>query len=123
MPDIQALRALMAGEPHIDLAPQDGWYELDIREFKGGLLVQVWASVAAVTPNLCPKQTADALTWPGMTDPMTHSKADALTSIEPVYLDDHSLFGMNRAVSSTQRRLTSMGNGLLSVVPWTMELY
>lgn len=89
--DSQNLRSLMSGESHVVLGPKGGWYRLDIREFKGGLLIQVWASVAAVAPELCPEQTADGLMWPGTKEPMTHNKADALVSLEIVYLDDRFL--------------------------------
>lgn len=91
LPDSEDLRLLMAGQSHVLLAPTGGWYRLDIREFKGRLLVQVWASVAAVTPELCPEQTAEGLIWPGANEPMTHTKADASVSLEPVYLDDRFL--------------------------------
>lgn len=92
LPDSEALRSLMAGQSHVLLEPNGGWYRLDIREFSGGLLVQVWASVAAVTPQLCPEQRADGLMWPGANEPMTHAKADALVGLEPVvYLDDRFL--------------------------------
>lgn len=91
LPDGPDLRAVMAGEPHVYLAPAGGWYQLDIREFNGALLIQVWASVAAVTPDLCHEQTADGLAWPGVTGPMTHDRADALVGAEPVYLDDRFL--------------------------------
>jgi hypothetical protein len=89
--DGQELRSLMAGKPHVYLAPKDGWYQLDIREFKGGLLVQVWAPVPAVEPELCKEQTANGITWPGMTEPMSHTKADALVGFDAVYLDDRFL--------------------------------
>src|SRR5690606_24325083 len=91
LPDSQELRSLMAGQSHFVLAPSGGWYRLDIREFNGGLLVQVWASVAAVPPEPCPEQTADGLISPGANEPMTHSKADASANLEPVYLDDRFL--------------------------------
>jgi hypothetical protein len=91
LPDSEVLRSLMAGQSHVLFAPTGGWYQLDIREFNGGLLVQVWASVAAVTPELCPEQPADGLMWPGVNEPMTHAKADALVGIELVYLDDRFL--------------------------------
>ena len=81
----------MAGQLHVLLEPEGGWYRLDIREFKNALLVQVWASVAAVTPGGCPEPTAEGLTWPGATEPMTHAKADASTGFEPLYLDDRFL--------------------------------
>lgn len=91
LPDGPDLRAVMAGQSHIYLAPAGGWYQLDIREFDGGLLVQVWASVAAATPDLCPEQTANGLAWPDVAGPMTHHRADALVGGEPVYLDDRFL--------------------------------
>lgn len=91
LPDSQDLRSLMADQSHVLLAPNGGWYRLDIREFNGGLLIQVWASVAAVTPELCPERTADGLMWPGANEPMTHAKSDALVGLEPVYLDDRFL--------------------------------
>lgn len=91
LPDSQELRSLMVGQSNVLLAPNGGWYRLDIREFNGGLLVQVWASVAAVTPELCPERTANGLMWPGVNEPMTHAKADASVGLEPVYLDDRFL--------------------------------
>jgi hypothetical protein len=91
LPDSQELRSLMAGQSQVVLGPDGGWYRLDIREFKDGLLVQVWASIVAVPPELCPEQSADGLRWPGSNEPMTHAKANALVSWEPVYLDDQFL--------------------------------
>ena len=91
LPDGADLRAMMAGETHARLKPNGGWYELDIREHKGGLLIQVWASVVAVAPELSPEQSANGLIWPGVADPMTHDRANALVEIMPVYLDDRFL--------------------------------
>lgn len=94
LPDTQGIRALMKGEPHIVLKPSEGaeWYELDIREHKSGLLLQVWASVEALQPELCPELTADGILWPGNTQPMTHAIANNIMfSHEPVYLDDKFL--------------------------------
>jgi hypothetical protein len=91
LPDNEDIRSIMARESHVCLSPEGGWYQLDIREFKGGLLIQVWASVAAVAPELCTKQTAEDLTWPGMKEPMTHAKADALRTSALIYLDDRFL--------------------------------
>ncbi|MBB3933351.1 hypothetical protein GGR25_004424 [Kaistia hirudinis] len=91
VPDNPELRSIMGGQSHVYLAPAGGWYQLDIREFKGALLVQVWASVAAVTPDLCPVQTADGLAWPGVDGPMTNDRANALVNVETVYLDDRFL--------------------------------
>ncbi|WP_299413524.1 hypothetical protein [uncultured Sulfitobacter sp.] len=89
--DCEDLRALMDGQSHVLIEPENGWFRLDIREFKGGLLVQVWASVVAVAPELSPEQSADGVKWPGASEPMTHDRANALVAAEPVYLDDQFL--------------------------------
>lgn len=91
--DVSELRALMRGQTHVVLHPEEGlaWYELDIREHKGGLLLQLWASVEAVMPELCPEQSAEGIIWPGAAEPMTHARANALLAAEPVYLDDRFL--------------------------------
>ncbi|MGD0764200.1 MAG: hypothetical protein ABR929_13605 [Roseiarcus sp.] len=91
LPDRPELRSLMAGESQVTLKPEGGWCELDIREFKDSLLIQVWATVKAVTPELCPEQSADGLIWPGVNGPVTHDRADALVELTPVYLDDRFL--------------------------------
>lgn len=89
--DTPELRALMKGDKHIDIKPEKGWYELNIREFKGGLLVQVRAIVAAVPPILCPKPSADTLVWPGFAGAMSHDRANALVHMDPVFFDDRFL--------------------------------
>ncbi|CAM3098217.1 Uncharacterised protein [Ectopseudomonas mendocina] len=93
LPDSPEVRAIMGGEPHVLRTPAEGvaWYELDIREHTGGLLLQLWASVEAVMPELCPEQTAEGILWPGDTQPMTHARANALVEHDPVYLDDRFL--------------------------------
>lgn len=93
LPDVPEIRAIMDGEPHVFRKPTDGvaWYELDIREHKGRPLLQLWASVEAVMPELCPEQTAEGIQWPGDTQPMTHARADALVGHDLVYLDDRFL--------------------------------
>ncbi|MET3359784.1 MULTISPECIES: hypothetical protein [Bradyrhizobium] len=93
LPDIPEVRALMDEKPQVVLKPTEGvaWYELDIREHKGGLLLQLWASVEAVRPELCPEQTAEGILWPGDAQPMSHARADALVGHHPVYLDDRFL--------------------------------
>lgn len=93
LPDTPDIRSIMGGKSHVLLKPQKGitWYELDIREHKGGLLLQLWASVEAVTPDLCPEQTAEGILWPGDTQPMIHARANALVERNPIYLDDRFL--------------------------------
>ncbi len=91
--DIPEIRSIMQGKSHILLKPTDGttWYELDIREHKQGFLLQLWASVEAVKPELCPEQTVDEIVWPGDNKPMTHKRANSLNENYSVYLDDRFL--------------------------------
>lgn len=91
--DVPEIRSIMGGESHVVHKPAEGiaWYELDIREHKDGLLLQLWASVEAVMPALCPEQCADGILWPGVDQPMTYDRANALTGHYPVYLDDRFL--------------------------------
>jgi hypothetical protein len=91
LPDGPELRALMNGNGHVLIKPQGGWFELDIREYEGGLLIQVWATVKAVSPELCPEQSANDIVWPDVANPMTHNRADALVGRMPVFLDDKFL--------------------------------
>lgn len=91
LPDHPQIRALMEGKPHIALRPDGSWYDLDIREHNGGLLLQVWAIVHAVEPKLCPAPSAEELVWPGIEGAMTYARANALTATTPVYLDDRFL--------------------------------
>lgn len=93
MADVPEVRAIMEGKSHVVHKPAEGiaWYELDVRENKGGLLLQLWASVEAVVPVLCPEQSADGILWPGFDQPMTYDLANALTGHYPVYLDDRFL--------------------------------
>jgi hypothetical protein len=91
--EVPEIRALMEGRTHVVHKPTEGvkWYELDIREHNGGLLLQLWASVVAVMPELCPEQSAEDILWPGDSQPMTHARANALVEQHPVYLDDRFL--------------------------------
>jgi hypothetical protein len=91
LPDGPGLRALMNGEAHVQLKPEGGWYDLDIREHNDGLLIQVWATVKAVSPKLCPEQSANGITWPDVPGLMTHARADALVDYMPVFLSDKFL--------------------------------
>lgn len=60
LPDEPQLRATMNGEAHVRIHPNNGWYDLDIRELEGGLLIQVWATVKAIPPELCPSRAPTA---------------------------------------------------------------
>jgi hypothetical protein len=91
LPGSAQLRNLMGAQGHVLIKPENGWYELDIREHGGGLLIQVWATVRAISPELCPEQSANGIAWPDVEGPMTHRRADALVGILPVFLDDKFL--------------------------------
>ena len=91
VPNSAGLRAVMKGEAQAQLRPDNGWYDCVIREHKGQLLVQVWAGVVAIAPELSPDQGADGLVWPGVPGAMTRDRADALVEFTPVYLDDRFL--------------------------------
>lgn len=90
-PDIPELRNLMSGTRHISIQPDNSWYNVDIREDQGSLLLQVWASVEAVSCELCPEQTAENVSWPGETDLVTHASADAMLNGHTIYIDDKFL--------------------------------
>ena len=91
VPDSPEFRVLMKDEAHVRLRPHKGWYDCVIQEHKGQLLLQVWASVAAVAPELSPEPGADGLVWPGVPGAMTRDRADALVEFTPIYLDDRFL--------------------------------
>ena len=71
--------------------PARDWYAFDLREHEGKLLLQVWGVVVAVPPDECSLPSADGLVWPGVNGAMTHDRANALTTVTPVYLDDRFL--------------------------------
>jgi len=89
--DTPELRRIMKGERHVEIGGSETWYLLDIREHDGGLLVQLWSKVIAVTPDRCPIPTADGLEWPGIADPMTYKRAEGIFDRHTVYLDDRFL--------------------------------
>lgn len=91
LPDCPDLRSVMDGEDQVRIKPDGGCYDLDIREHRGRLLIQLWASVVAVSPEPSTESNADALVWPGVAGPMTRDRADALRKMADVYLDDRFL--------------------------------
>lgn len=85
------LRSLMNGEPHVNVGSDTNWFELSIQEYQGELLLQVWATVAAVSCALCPERSCDGLMWPGVSGPVTKANANAMAVGPLVYLDDRFL--------------------------------
>lgn len=88
LPDSPELRQLMNGQRHADLKSDLGWYEIDIQEQRGRLLLQVWASVDAVSCEMCPERSADNLLWPGVEGPVTRASANADGDHHVIYLND-----------------------------------
>ncbi|EWS54638.1 MULTISPECIES: hypothetical protein [unclassified Methylibium] len=56
----------MNGQSHVSINADGGWCEVDIQEDDDGLYLQVWATVTAVSCELCAEQRADVLIWPGL---------------------------------------------------------
>jgi hypothetical protein len=77
LPDTPGLRAVMGGQGHFNMRLPGDWCELDLREHEGALLLQVWATVVAVSSERCAVVSADGLVWPG-SGAMTATVADAL---------------------------------------------
>jgi hypothetical protein len=102
--DVPQLRDLMKGESFVSLGEPGGWFDGDIREANGGLLLQIWATVEAISGDLCPQQTADELTWPGIAGKVTRAIAnDIMRDERTVYLDDRFLerYEKNKLYGST----------------------
>ena len=91
VPDTPELRGVMDSAPGALIRPPGDWCEVDIREDDAGLHVQVWATVAAVSCELCAEQSAEGLEWPGLEGPMTHLRANAQLHGGTVYLEDRFL--------------------------------
>ncbi|EGR2554667.1 hypothetical protein DX887_02640 [Vibrio alginolyticus] len=91
--DSPSLRESMNGSTHVVLKPTSGpqWYELDLSEHNGGILLQLWASVEAVRPQLCEELDAEALIWSEGDKPMTFARANTIRDNRCVYLDDRFL--------------------------------
>lgn len=90
-PDLPEIRKLMNGRAHESIGGQDSWFELDIREDDGGLLVQIWAKVFAISPDRCSSVSANGLRWPGIDGEMTKRRAEGIVERHTIYLDDRFL--------------------------------
>ncbi len=90
--DSPQLRKLMNGKKIFSFSNAGSWFDADLRETENGLLLQVTATVVAVSCDLCPKQTADGLQWPGITGPVSRASADDITRKDiVVFLNDKFL--------------------------------
>lgn len=82
------VRSLLASEKYYNKTLGNGWCELDIREHDGRILLQIWASVVAITPELCEEQDVYSLVWPGDTEPMKRERVSSFMQTEYAYVDD-----------------------------------
>lgn len=89
--DSPEVQQLLSGNSHYNKTLGNGWGELDIREVDGKLLLQLWASVAAISPILCSEQDIYSLIWPGDSQPITRKQARDIRSNKYAYLDDRFL--------------------------------
>lgn len=89
--DVPELRAWMNGRRFVELGKPGRWLEGDIREDRDGLLLQVWATVEAVSCELSPEQSAEGLHWPGIKGAVTRFKANDIFNEGTIYLNDRFL--------------------------------
>ena len=89
--DSSEVRQLINGNNHYNEIIGNGWGELDIREVDGKILLQLWASVVAVSPVLCSEQDIYSLIWPDDSQPITPKQVRDIRSNKYAYLDDRFL--------------------------------
>lgn len=85
------LQAWMNGRSFVELGQTSGWLDGDVRLDGGGLLLQVWATVEAVSCQLSPEQTAEGLEWPGIPGVVTSDRANDIFNQGTLFLDDRFL--------------------------------
>ena len=89
--DSPEVQQLLSGNSHYNKTLGNGWGELDIREVDGKLLLQLWASVVAISPVLCSEQDIYSLIWPSDSQPITRKQVRDIRSNKYAYLDDRFL--------------------------------
>ena len=89
VPNDGCIKALLNDEGYAEIKPNDGWFELSLQMHEGKILLQLWAVVTALEPELCPEQSADGLYWPDVAEPMTKVRANnILNHHHQVFLSD-----------------------------------
>ncbi|ENY6496653.1 hypothetical protein P3384_12890 [Vibrio parahaemolyticus] len=68
-----------------------GWCEVDIRTHDENILLQVWATVEAIKPDLCDELDVHSLIWAGHTKPMTKKRTQDIRLNEYLYVSDEFL--------------------------------
>lgn len=93
LPDSAFLKGLVGDQKVFVLGDEEKWFNGDLRkdEEGNGYLLQVWATVEAVSCQLCPTPSAEKLIWPGIEKPITtHTVRNDMFG-EAVYLSDRFL--------------------------------
>jgi hypothetical protein len=88
LPWSEALDALLGARDGFVKDAEDGRYRLDLRPFKGAVLLQLWGVAAVLEPQLSQAPSAEHLVWPGDSQPMTRDRANALIHSDPVFIWD-----------------------------------
>ena len=89
--DSQAVRDLLAGQNFYNSTTGNGWADICLRENRGRLLLQVHASVIAVTPDLCAEQDINGFVWPDDVAPLSRIEATSVLTERYIYVDDRVL--------------------------------
>src|SRR5699024_5665180 len=89
--DSPAVRALLAGQDFYNSTIGNGWADICLRENQGRLLLQVHASVIAVTPDLCAEQDINGFIWPDDIVPLSRIEATSIFNEKYIYVDDRFL--------------------------------
>ncbi|MET1502609.1 hypothetical protein ABXK61_13175 [Burkholderia sola] len=110
--DTPELQAFMKGEDIFVLEVAGEWCDGEIQKTDDAYLLQVWATVEAVSCELCPDQTAEGLEWPGVAGGVTRAVANGLFHAESVYLDDRFLerYEQNSLYDTTPVRMYERWN-------------
>jgi len=92
IPKCDDLINLMVGDEEQYFDFKETWCEVALREIEDGLLIQVWASVIAVTPEKLPSPNIDSFKWPDFKCTISKQFArDPRNSLLYVYLKDNFL--------------------------------
>lgn len=89
--DSRDIRTLMKGKTHYRDEIKGNWYELDLREHRGQILMQTWGVVQTVSSELSYLPDLEEIIWPDHTAPMARRQARDLAQSDIIYLNDKFL--------------------------------
>lgn len=85
------VKQFLAGKTHVCKNLKGDWAELDIRIIDDKALLQMWATVESIKPELCNELDIDSLIWPEHVTPMTKQRSRDYRLNEDVYVKDEFL--------------------------------